>query len=207
MEPFCACSVAPMGNWRVLIVLGVAAGCVVAAGWLAGTTSGSSQWVPPGAVSVALRQAGVQVRIARPVGASWASTNQLYRGSGVRVAWYFAGTTGSRGSVIGPMYSNELGGSRSSQGVQVIEVASAASAARYVSRIRPALARPVGVLGVSTPRVCSYRNLVVAVAGLSPAATEVTLGRVARALENTAPRLGTTATTGGACNEADRLHF
>ena len=192
-----------MGNWRVLTVVGIAAvGCVVAAGWLAGATSGSSQWVPPAAVSAALRQAGVQVRIARPVSASWASTNKLYRGHGVRVAWYFAGTTGSRHSVIGPMYSSDLGGSGSSQGVQVIEVASAASAAGYVSRTQPALAQPVPGLGAFAHLACSYRNLVVIVAGLGRAATGVTLGRVTRALENTAPRLAPTAISAGACGSS-----
>ena len=181
-------------------------GCVVAAGWLAGASSGSSQWVPPAAVSAALRQAGVEVRVARPVAASWASTNKLYRGRGVVVAWYFAGTTGSRGSGIGPMYSSELNGGVSSEGVQVLEVRSNASAARYVSRVRPVLVRPKLGDGAFVLRTCSYRNLVVIVGG-GRVGSAVTLGRVTRALETTAPRSATAAVGVGACNEADRLHF
>lgn len=197
-----------MGNWRVLIAVVVVGGCVLAAGWLAGASSESSQWVPPAAVSAALREAGVTLRIAKPVGPDWASTNQLYQGSGVRVVWDFAGTTGSHHSGIGPMYSNELSGSGSSQGVQVIELASDASAAEYVSRIRHALVQPIPGLPAYAHLACSYRNLVVIVQGLGHAATEATFARVTRALGTTAPRSATTtATSRGACNQPSRVHF
>jgi hypothetical protein len=196
-----------MGNWRVLIAVVVVAGCILAAGWLAGASSGSSQWVPPAAVSAALRQAGVTLRIAKPVGPGWASTNQLYRGTGVRVVWVFAGTTGSHHSVIGPWYSNELGGSGSTQGVLVIELPSDASAAGYVTKIRPALAQPVVPgLRAYARLTCSYRNLVVIVQGLGRAATEATFARVTSALGTTAPRSATTtAISRSACNQPNRV--
>ena len=66
-------------------------------------------------------------------------TSSIKAAAFARVVVDFAGTTGSHHSGIGPMYSNELSGSGSSQGVQVIELASDASAAEYVSRIRHGL--------------------------------------------------------------------
>ena len=47
-----ACSVAVMGNWRVGIAMVVVAVCVVAGGWLAGASSGSSRWVAPTALNL-----------------------------------------------------------------------------------------------------------------------------------------------------------
>ena len=190
-----------MGNRRALIAVAVlVGGCVVAAGWLAGASSGSSQWVPPAAVTAALRQAGVEVRVSRPVAASWASTSHLYRGRGVVVAWYFAGTTGSQRSGIGPIYSSELDGGVSSEGVQVLELSSNASAAGYVSRIRP-VPRPKLVGRAFVPLACSYRNLVLVVVGGNRVATAATLGRITRALETTAPRSTTGAVSAGACGQ------
>lgn len=43
-----------MGSRRALIAVVVVGGCVVAAGWLAGASSGSSRWVTPPPVSLGL---------------------------------------------------------------------------------------------------------------------------------------------------------
>jgi hypothetical protein len=109
-------------------------------------------------------------------------------------------------SLGGSVGSSKLFGGASNQSVQVIELTSDASAARYAAKVQPLLARSGGE-GLPSPlsRACSYRNLIVSVDGVKPAASAATLGRIVGALETTAPRSTTTGLAPGECRQT--LHF
>jgi hypothetical protein len=191
----------------VILVAVAVAGSVVAAGWLAGTSSGSSQWVPPGAVAAALHQAGVTVRFAEPVSPSWASSERLFQGRGFRAVWFFlGGAPGLRLDLTRLESPLKPGSGASGQSVGVVEATSDASAARYVANVRPRVGKGCGhALYCAIPEVCSYRNLVVWVFGRNRAASAATLRRVTGALETTAPRPTTARLGAEAC--AVPLHF